>query len=523
MVSFTVWIQTALLASREILLPHVSKRFSSRLRFISSSPRTLECFGAKKCVIEEADHQRILSAFARRALAAHSNGAPRVNLPKSESNVTFLSDRNPLTTHNPVYDDNSHLDSPDIYTGRKHPANNRFSFSAPYSEWSGCAWTMPARIHAEADEAPRRQLLMDASDWELQILRAAVRHGQRTDSCGGQPLSGSFETKMSVREQARQFEEQALLQNSHGSPSPIHIRDHDGTNVPELSSDDLLSILECPSTFGLDVPPNIIVTQGDESWSLSKPRSTPPVLGRFGSNIANYVTVEPCQIHVEIIPDPPEIPPPPIPVRPPSPPSPSTSSSPDPPSFTPSPPDVRKPNGTNRASPPPTHKELVPPPPPPPLPPPPSPSIDQISPVVQFVPTSLPAVSSLRPVSERKLRPPTVSSRAETGKRELKGILKNLQNLVDIERSVANLYSQVDKNCKVPKFNKKAQVTGADKQQDSDLSAEQSTPKPNSRSASLRSCSSVNYAESQPNVAAEIQGSDVAELSEPASSQTTVF
>uniref|UniRef100_A0A3Q3DXS1 Protocadherin-15 n=1 Tax=Hippocampus comes TaxID=109280 RepID=A0A3Q3DXS1_HIPCM len=326
---------------------------------------------AKKSVIEEADHQRILSTFACRALAAHSNGALHVNLPKSESNVTFLSDRNPLTTHNPVYNDNGHLGSPDVFSGRTRPPKNGFSFSAPYSEWSGCAWTMPARIHAEANEAPRRQALMDPSDWELQILQAAVRRGQQTEGSGIDALSGSFETKMSVREQARQFEQQALLQNSQGSPSPILVRDQDGTHVLEVSSDALLSIMDYPSSFGRDVPPNIVVTQGDESWSLPNQRSTPPVLRKFSSCISNYVTAQPCQIHVEIIPDPPENPPPPA--------SPPT-------------------HVHSQVSPPQIHKEFVPPPPPP-LPPPPSPSIDQIRPVVQFVPTSLPPASSLRPVS----------------------------------------------------------------------------------------------------------------------------
>lgn len=65
----------------------------------------------------------------------------------------------------------------------------------------------------------------------------------------------------------------------------------------------------------------------------------------------------------------------------------------------------------------------------------------------------------LRPVSERKHPLPRDPSQADGGrKKELKGILKNLQNLADIERSVANLYSQVDKNCKVPRFTRKTEA-----------------------------------------------------------------
>lgn len=36
-------------------------------------------------------------------------------------------------------------------------------------------------------------------------------------------------------------------------------------------------------------------------------------------------------------------------------------------------------------------------------------------------------------------------------RRELKGILKNIQNLAAIEKSVANMYSQIDKNHLLPK------------------------------------------------------------------------
>ncbi|XP_061913924.1 protocadherin-15-like [Entelurus aequoreus] len=474
---------------------------------------------AKKSVIEEADHQRNLSTFACRAFAAHSNGALHVNLPKSESNVTYLSDRNPLTTHNPVYRDNSL---------RGSPPEKRFSFSMPHSEWPGCAWTMPARIHAESYEAPRRQALMDPADWEVQILRATMRESKSSEVL---PLSGRSETRLSVREQARHFEQQALveralMQNTQGSLSPILVRDQDGTDVLEVTSNTLLSIMDYPSSFGRDVPPNIIITQGDESWPVPSQRSTPPVLKKFGSSISNYMTVQPCQIHVEIIPDPPENPPPPLPERQPS--SPSLSSSSDPPSFSPSPPNIPKLN--HQASPPPSPpNEPVFPPPPPPLPPP-SPPINQIRPVGQFVPTSLPPVSSLRPVSERKLHSPPVTPRTDSDRKELRGILRNLQNLADIERSVANLYSQVDRNCKVPRFKKKPQVTewseGANTLQDSDLGGERSTPKPDTPSSAVQISSGVKSAEvteSGEDVADEVHSSNAAELSELSSSQTTVF
>uniref|UniRef100_A0A673ADD8 Protocadherin-15 n=1 Tax=Sphaeramia orbicularis TaxID=375764 RepID=A0A673ADD8_9TELE len=431
----------------------------------------------KKSVIEEADHQRNLSTFACRAIAARGNGALHVNLPKSESNVTFYSDNRPLTTHNPVYADNSPLSSPDTFMGRESPAQRRFSFSPPPSAGSGCVWSMPARIRGGVHgyELPRRQALMDPADWEQRLLHAALRGREGLQSLDMLQLNGcSTEAKLSVREQARQFEQQALHEQtlrlnrgSQGSLSPILVRNRDNE------------------------PPSIIITQGNESWPLTNQKPTPPVLRKFSSSISSYMTVQPCQITVEIIPDPPENPPPPPP-QPPRPPSPSTSP-PSSPSLTPPlPPYPPKPQSPPPPPPQPTTKQLAPPPPPPPpLPPPPSPSSDQSRPVVQFVPTSLPAVSSLRPVSERKHPPPRIPSETDIGKKkELKGILKNIQNLAEIERSVANMYSQVDKSCKVPKFNKKPQVTegseGANEPQSSDPDDEQSMPKPNNPNSAVQ-------------------------------------
>uniref|UniRef100_A0A8C7YT21 Protocadherin-related 15a n=1 Tax=Oryzias sinensis TaxID=183150 RepID=A0A8C7YT21_9TELE len=265
------------------------------------------------------------------------------------------------------------------------------------------------------------------------------------------------------------------------------------------------------------------------------------------SIISNYMTVQPCQITVEIIPDPPDNPPPPPPAPPhlPRPPSPPTSPAPLQP---PTPPSSPPPSPPSSPPAPPSHKlqctppsspsiskPLAPPPPPPPPFLPPSPSSVQLRPVVQFVPTDLPPVSSLRPVSERKHPPRLTSSETEAGKRkELKGILKNIQNLADIERSVANLYSQVDKNCKVPKFNKKTQVAeeSANKQQRSDSGDEQSSPRTTTDSSFefQSSQTSLNFAEtgaSQLNMAEEqtsqFSSLNTAELSEHSSSQSTVF
>uniref|UniRef100_A0A8C2ZGN5 Protocadherin-15 n=1 Tax=Cyclopterus lumpus TaxID=8103 RepID=A0A8C2ZGN5_CYCLU len=256
----------------------------------------------KQSVIEEADHQRILSTFACRAIAARGNGALHVNLPKSESNVTFLSDRNPLTTQNPVYDDSS----PEVSARGESPSEKRFFFSPPHS--TDCVWSMPVRIHGGLHdyEVPRRQALMDPDDWELQILKAAMSGRRSLDTLR---LSSSAETKLSVLEQHKQFEQQAFPEQS--------LKESSG------SQETLLSIMDFPystTSVGRDVPPGIIINQGDDSWPLASQRPTQPVLRRFSSSISSYVTVQPCQITVEMIPDPPENPAPPPPLQHPPPP-----------------------------------------------------------------------------------------------------------------------------------------------------------------------------------------------------------
>lgn len=50
----------------------------------------------------------------------------------------------------------------------------------------------------------------------------------------------------------------------------------------------------------------------------------------------------------------------------------------------------------------------------------------------------------LRPVSLRPTPPPAATAEPETPRKELKGILKNIHNIADIEKSVANMFSQID-------------------------------------------------------------------------------
>lgn len=403
----------------------------------------------------------------------------------------------------------------------------RWTASPSYSPGSGGFRSVPARIHSGLPgcEGPRRQALMDPDDWEASEAR------KRLQSLNTLQLGGSTETKLSVRQQAKQFEQviqdQTLRQSrdSSSSLSSIIFRDRNSDAVVELPSETLLSILDhSATTVGRDSPPVVVVSQGDESRPQ---RPSQLDIRRFSSSICNFMALQPCQITVEMIPDPPEDPPPPPPERPP--PSPPKTSPPySLPSTPPLPSHLHKPECP--LQPPPGSSSQGSLPAPPPLPPPLSPASNQLRPLLQFVPASLPPVSSLRPVSQRKHPPPPESSQTDCGrKKELKGILKNIQNLADLERSVANMYSQVDKNCKVPKFHLKPQVTeeseDTESTQSSDPWDEQSTIK-TTKSTSADDSTITNCGESEPrplNAPSESQSKPSPDSADLSDSQSTVF
>uniref|UniRef100_A0AAR2ISU9 Protocadherin-15 n=1 Tax=Pygocentrus nattereri TaxID=42514 RepID=A0AAR2ISU9_PYGNA len=404
----------------------------------------------KRCVLEEGDRQRLISSFASRAIAAHkqstANGILLNNLPRSESNITFLSDENPLTTTNPLYHDDGNVSSPE-HLGKSQWRRDLLGLHSPGikglkslrfpSSQSGHSWTLPSRLRKrETNEGLRsRQVVMDPVQWELQLLKMELKDSKDHLDAFDSPAGEGPEPKLTVKEQARQFEQQALheMKQKQG-------RDSRGS----MSSDFFLSASDAPQSIAIGIgrdggPPAIIITQSDGTPPPSH-KPTPPGMRKYGS-LSAYFGEEAYEVNVEIIPDPPDVPAPPPPTTSPPLTSPSCASPPSspPPHSLPSPPHPK-------------------PPPPPPLPPPSSPasSHSQIAP--PFVLPPLPSVTSLRPVSLRA-PPPPLPADPEPPKKELKGILKNIQNIADIEKSVANMYSQIDKKQQLPKMAPKPQVT----------------------------------------------------------------
>ncbi len=282
-------------------------------------------------------------------------------------------------------------------------------------------------------------MVMDPVQWELQLLKSDLKDGKDMIDGFDGLVDEDPEPKLTVKEQARQFEQQAVQDTRQRQD-----QEYRGS----LSSEIILSVFETPlsSVMGHNSrPPAIIITQSDGTPPPSH-KPTPPVLRKF-SRITTYPDVESYEVNVEIIPDPPDRPAP----QPPPPPPPSSAPPPPPPSSTP-------PKSIPVPPSPPDPPHPTPPPPPPPLPPPLSPTFSRSIPRSPFVLPPLPSVTSLRPVSLRPT-PPLPPHEPEPSKRELKGILKNIQNIADIEKSIANMYSQVDKKQRPPKIVPKPQVS----------------------------------------------------------------
>ncbi|XP_064176017.1 protocadherin-15b isoform X2 [Anguilla rostrata] len=299
---------------------------------------------AKRCMLEEGDRQRLISTFASRAIAAHkqstANGILLNNLPKSSSNITFLSDENPLTTKNPLFDDGT-LSSPEpegASERRRELMGLQSSGGKDLKDWfpqggSGNAWTLPSRLHkAQMYDSLRRQVVMDPVQWEMELLKAEGREKKDLHLEAFQ-IAGHKgpEAKLTVKEQARQFEQQARQE----------MKQHQGCESRgSLPADYLLSTLEglqrpfspvSGSAAGRDVPPCIIITESDGTPPPSR-KPTPPVLRKFG-----FAAADSIKVHVEVIPDPPDVPaPPPPPSSPPPPPPPTTPPPPPPPPTAPS-------------------------------------------------------------------------------------------------------------------------------------------------------------------------------------------
>ncbi|XP_040218005.1 protocadherin-15 isoform X3 [Rana temporaria] len=428
----------------------------------------------KKSVLQEGDRQRLISSLASRAIEAHKqssiSGCLNNNLPKSSSNITFLSDINPLTTQNPLYMEGSVQSTINIgFPWRnKLPLDKsslqrrvlRDSVLKVNSEGLHRAWTLPTRFaKRNVYDILGSPVIMDPIQCQhmgTQAEKDTSETNQPTESLRPS-LEISSNNKLSVREQARQFEQNALgdikmtksweikeIHTSDGNEncteknkSYINDPPYQNSLLSSATQDSPIIPAHQSTTF-----PSILITPSDCSEDISPPptrKPTPPLARKSVTPSQSFLIVQNEQIIPNFIPDPPNVPPPCPPlITSPSEPflptqpfllthTPETSCPPPPPPPLPAP------------SLPPSFSPILPTPPPPPLPQTLlTPSLSQVS-----LSSLTPTISSS---TKEKLLTALEAPQANFGpRRELKGILKNIQNLADIEKSVANMYSQIDK------------------------------------------------------------------------------
>ncbi|XP_072279261.1 protocadherin-15-like [Pyxicephalus adspersus] len=316
------------------------------------------------------------------------------------------------------------------------------------------AWTLPTRFSKRSVynilESP---VIMDPIQCQHMGIRAegATSEVNQPTECLRPSLETSSNSKLSVREQARQFEQNALGDikitkswegkdtsncNEKCTEKKSLIKDLlcQNSPLPPETQDSLALPTHQSATF-----PSILITASDCSEDISPPptrKPTPPLARKSVTPCQTFKTSENEQVIPNLIPDPPNIPPPCPP------PTTSPSFTPTQPSLLTRPPEVTCPTPPPPPLPapslPPSFSPILPTPPPPPLPQTLlTPSHSQVS-----LSSLAPTPSSIR----KKLFKVPEASKSDAGpRRELKGILKNIQNLADIEKSVANMYTQIDK------------------------------------------------------------------------------
>ncbi|XP_035389711.1 protocadherin-15b isoform X3 [Electrophorus electricus] len=355
---------------------------------------------AKTCVLEEGDCQRLISEFSSRVIATHkhsaANGVLFNNLLHSECSVSFLSDENPLTITSPLYCDDSRGCG-----GPKHSASTQQHADSPDRCFSVRHFSVRRLGHSWTLPSRLRR-------------REAGAGGRRSHLVVMDPVQPDTEEKP-------------------GGPQWPQLTVREQTTGRDTRGSLSLDFLLCDEPWSVDAgsgTPTIIITQSD---STPPPSHKPTPLGvRKPPSLAACLREDTYEVNLEIIPDHPGVPAP-------LPPTEATlqTASTSPPHHSSPPP---------RSPPPPP---LLSPPTPPPLP-----VLSLPAPSLLLLPP-LPPVTSLQTVT---LRPPPLPPPAETPRKELKRVLGHIQNIADIEKAVANMYSQIDRKQQPPKVAPKSPV-----------------------------------------------------------------
>uniref|UniRef100_A0A2K5RKJ7 Protocadherin-15 n=1 Tax=Cebus imitator TaxID=2715852 RepID=A0A2K5RKJ7_CEBIM len=431
-------------------------------------------------VSEDRKHQQVVMPFSSNTIEAHKSahvdGSLKSNKLKSARKFTFLSDEDALSAHNPLYKENISQVSTDpdnsLRTDFVDPFLPRIqakskSLRGPREKiqrlWSQSV-SLPRRLRRKV---PNRPEVINLQQWQ------GTRQKAENENIGICTIKRGSSNRLLTTEEANLTEKEEIRQGE-----TLIIK---GTEqLKSLASDSSFcfprphfSFSTLPTvsrTVELKSEPNVITSPAECTLELSPSR--PCVLNSSLSRRETPI----CMLAVETernifekFSHPPNISPssaclpPPLPISPPPPPPAPAPLAPPPdiPPFSLScpPPSVPLPLPPPSLFPPsiplsgPQTPPLLPPfptlpPPPPSIPCPPPPSASFLSTECVCI-TGIKCMNNTMPAEEIKSSMTQLSTTTvckTDPQREPKGILKRVKNLADLEKSVANMYSQIEKN-----------------------------------------------------------------------------
>ncbi|XP_007182890.2 protocadherin-15 isoform X8 [Balaenoptera acutorostrata] len=410
-----------------------------------------------KSVSEDRRHQHFSSNTVEAHKQTHVDGSVKNSWPKSAREFTLMSDDDDLNTHSTIYKE---------YTDQR-PTNSDFLLRTDFVE----PFLPKMQAKNEFLRGPREKIqrmwnrpicLPRRPMWELPNRSETIALKQRqsnrqeaeNESTGtnpnkrgnNRPLLTAEGTNVTEKEEIRQSES-LIIQGTE--------------QLQSLSSDSSLSSPWSHSSFStlptvsrpveLKSEPNVVVSPADCSLELSPSMPcilSSALLSREASTC--MMTFETKRDIFENFPHPLKIsppPPPPVPLI--LTPFALSSLPPSPPSILPPPPllPLSGPPPPSSTSPPPSLSSLPPPSPPLPSSLPPSTSVPStkcvFTPAIKHTVNVTPAKEMKSTVIQLSTSTTVCNANPQ---REPKGILKHIKNLAELEKSVANMYSQIEKN-----------------------------------------------------------------------------
>uniref|UniRef100_A0A8C3YUB5 Protocadherin-15 n=1 Tax=Catagonus wagneri TaxID=51154 RepID=A0A8C3YUB5_9CETA len=430
-----------------------------------------------KSVSEDRKHQHFSSNTFEAHKQTHVDGSLENSWPKSAREFTLMSDEDSLSTHNTFYKE---------YTD-KRPTNSSFSLRTDFvqsflpktqakneflrgpREKIQRMWNRPICLPRRPMwELPNRSETVALKQWQStkQKIESEGTETNPNKRGNSSPLLTVEDTNVTEKEQIGQSES-LIIQGTEQSQS----LSSDSSLSSPWSHSSSSTLPTVSRTVELKSEPNVIISPADCSLELSP--SMPCILNSalFRKETPTYMmTLRNIRNISESLTHPLKFSPPPPP-----------SSPPPPPPFPPSPPTPVIPTPFAVSCLPPSPPSNPPPLPPPPLlplsVPPLSPSTFSPPPILHSLP-SLPPPSpplscplplstsvlstmcvctpatkhtvSVTPAKEMKSTTVQLSTSTTmcnaNPQREPKGILKHIKNLAKLEQSVANMYSQIEKN-----------------------------------------------------------------------------